>query len=103
LAPEWRISHQLVHITQKSMILTGGLTPENVRDAILFVRPAGGNVHTGVEDDSGRKDAVTVQTFLAAVRAGFDLPGAGAGLVVQDPAQVSGVVHVRPFWGASSL
>ena len=103
MAPEWRISHQLMHITQKPMILAGGLTPENVRDAILFVRPAGVDVHTSVEDDSGRKDAVTVRTFLAAVRAGFNLLVAGAGLVVQDPAQVSGVVHVRPFWGASRL
>jgi phosphoribosylanthranilate isomerase len=33
-----------------------GLTPENVREAIRLVAPAGVDVHTGVEDAAGHKD-----------------------------------------------
>jgi len=70
---DWRISRQLVEIAQKPVILAGGLTPENVREAILFVGPAGVDAHTGVEDASGRKDAVKVRAFVAAARAAFRL------------------------------
>ena len=78
---DWRISRQLVDIAQKPVILAGGLTPENVRKAILFVGPAGVDAHTGVEDASGRKDAVKIRAFVAAARAGFSLlrPGTGRG------------------------
>jgi phosphoribosylanthranilate isomerase len=70
---DWRISRQLVDIAQKPVVLAGGLTPENVREAILFVRPAGVDAHTGVEDASGRKDAVKIRAFVAAARAAFRL------------------------------
>jgi phosphoribosylanthranilate isomerase len=39
----------------KSIILAGGLTPENVEKAIVEVRSAGVDSHIGVEDSSGRK------------------------------------------------
>ena len=38
---DWRISRRLVELAEKPVILAGGLTPENVRRAILEVRPAG--------------------------------------------------------------
>jgi phosphoribosylanthranilate isomerase len=53
------------------VILAGGLTPDNVREAILAVRPAGVDCHTGVEDASGRKDADKVRRFVAEAHAGF--------------------------------
>ena len=68
-----------VHITQRPIILAGRHTPENVRDAVLCVAPAGVDVHAGVEDASGRKDAVKVWAFVAAARSGFNLLRAGVG------------------------
>jgi len=70
---DWGVSRRLVEIAPKPVILAGGLTPENVREAILAVRPAGVDVHTGVEDATGRKDAARVRRFVAEARAGFEL------------------------------
>ena len=51
------------------MILAGGLTAENVGDAITTVRPWGVDVATGVERAPGRKDPAKLRAFIAAVRA----------------------------------
>jgi phosphoribosylanthranilate isomerase len=68
---DWAISHRLVKLSPKPVLLAGGLTPANVRQAIAAVRPAGVDVHTGVEDASGRKDRGKVLAFVAEARAGF--------------------------------
>jgi phosphoribosylanthranilate isomerase len=68
---DWQISRRLVEISPQPVILAGGLTPDNVREAILAVQPAGVDCHTGVEDASGRKDADKVRRFVAEARAGF--------------------------------
>jgi phosphoribosylanthranilate isomerase len=70
---DWTISRRLVDISPRPVILAGGLDPGNVRRAILEVRPAGVDAHTGVEDDSGRKSRDKVSTFVAEARAGFRL------------------------------
>lgn len=49
------------------ILLAGGLTPENVGEALAAARPAGVDVSTGVETD-GRKDAEKMRRFVAAVR-----------------------------------
>ncbi len=46
----WEISKNLVELSAKPVILAGGLNPENVYDAILKVKPAGVDVHTGIEN-----------------------------------------------------
>ena len=68
---DWRLSTQLVRQSPRPVILAGGLHPGNVRTAILEVRPAGVDAHTGLEDASGRKNEAKVGTFIAEAREGF--------------------------------
>jgi phosphoribosylanthranilate isomerase len=48
------------------LILAGGLTPENVANAIEVVRPFAVDVVSGVEAEPGRKDHAKVEAFLEA-------------------------------------
>jgi len=63
---DWRLADGVpgsVH-----MLLSGGLTPENVGKATSLVRPWGVDVATGVEAVPGRKDAVKLRRFIEAAR-----------------------------------
>jgi phosphoribosylanthranilate isomerase len=58
------------------ILLAGGLTPENVADAIAQVQPWGVDVSSGVERAPGRKDHVKVRSFVErAKRAGEKVSG----------------------------
>jgi phosphoribosylanthranilate isomerase len=48
------------------VILSGGLTPENVADGIATVRPWGVDVASGVESEPGVKDPAKMEAFFAA-------------------------------------
>jgi phosphoribosylanthranilate isomerase len=68
---DWRLSRQLVRYSPLPVILAGGLTAENVRAAILAVRPAGVDAHTGLEDVSGRKSQEKVKQFVSEAQEAF--------------------------------
>lgn len=62
----WDLARQA--IGRVPVILSGGLRPENVAQAVRAVRPYAVDVSSGVETSPGRKDHRKVREFIAAVR-----------------------------------
>jgi phosphoribosylanthranilate isomerase len=57
----------------RQYILSGGLTPENVGEALVFLNPGGVDVCSGVESAPGEKDQKKLAEFLGTVRTFYGL------------------------------
>ncbi|MHB8681909.1 MAG: phosphoribosylanthranilate isomerase [Acidimicrobiales bacterium] len=63
---DWRLAEGVVDPAR--LIVSGGLTPDNVGDAISHLRPLGVDVATGVEAAPGQKDPRKLRAFIVAAR-----------------------------------
>ncbi len=64
---DWKIAFA-VKARVKRLILAGGLSPENVHEAIQTVGPDAVDVCSGIEESAGRKDTEKLRRFVAAAR-----------------------------------
>jgi phosphoribosylanthranilate isomerase len=70
---DWRLAEGVVDF--RHLIVSGGLTAENVGDAIGYLRPFGVDVSSGVESAPGKKDPSRLRAFISAVRRAEDSLG----------------------------
>jgi phosphoribosylanthranilate isomerase len=71
-AADWSAARE--YVAQSGLpplVLAGGLTPDNVADAITAVRPAAVDVASGVESSPGRKYSIAVEDFVRAAKGAF--------------------------------
>jgi len=69
---DWDRTREIVAELDAPVVLAGGLTPENVAEAVETVRPFGVDVASGVESEGGVKDHDAVGQFVARARAATD-------------------------------
>jgi phosphoribosylanthranilate isomerase len=69
---DWKLVVGLAR--RRRMVLAGGLTPDNVENAIAMVRPWCVDVASGVESSPGIKDVAKVEAFVTRARGGAVTP-----------------------------
>ncbi len=64
---DWSLAKKFVESGYR-VILSGGLTPENVAEAVKKVSPFGVDVSSGVESSPGVKDPEKIRSFVASAK-----------------------------------
>jgi phosphoribosylanthranilate isomerase len=67
---DWSVAAEAARVVP--VWLAGGLTPENVAEAVRTVRPLGVDVASGVEASPGVKDQQKLERFIAAAKAALE-------------------------------
>ncbi len=67
-AHDWTVSREIVRATEVPVILAGGLSPDNVAEAVRTVRPAGVDSYTRTSRTERRKDVDAVEAFVDRAR-----------------------------------
>ena len=88
---DWRLGEGVVDPNR--LIVSGGLRPDNVADAISHLHPFGVDVATGVEAAPGRKDPQKLREFVANARR------AAAEVAAEHPANPDDETGARPATG----
>ena len=63
---DWRLAEGVAN--HHRLIVSGGLRPDNVAQAVTHLRPGGVDVSSGVEAAPGRKDPLLLRQFIANAR-----------------------------------
>jgi phosphoribosylanthranilate isomerase len=69
---DWSISRKIVELARENgrrVVLSGGLRPENVADAVAAVGPYAVDVNSGIETADGDKDPEKAAAFVSTARA----------------------------------
>lgn len=64
----WSIAVKIKKEVCEPIILAGGLNPDNIKEAILQVKPYGVDIASGVEEKPGKKDPYLLKKFVERVR-----------------------------------
>jgi len=80
------------------LMIAGGLTPENVGDAIRLVRPWGVDVSTGVEARPGQKDPRKLRRFIELARAASAEPGDEYAMSAEERGDADFIAGVTRPW-----
>lgn len=67
----WSLAAEARALQQGELFISGGLTSDNVAQAIAIARPDGVDVASGIEAPDGFKDPARVRAFVRAVRGAF--------------------------------
>ena len=76
---DWERTRDIVDTLDAPVVLAGGLTPENVAEAVETVRPFGVDVASGVEAEGGVKDHDAVGRFVGQAKQAGDAVSLEAG------------------------
>jgi phosphoribosylanthranilate isomerase len=84
---DWRLAEGVSN--PQRLIVSAGLRPDNVAQAVRHLRPGGVDVATGVESAPGRKDPLLLRQFIANARQAY------AELATRDP--LEGALAEEPY------